>query len=95
MVRLTSEKPAEIFGLRGKGFIKEGNDGDLAVVDLHEKYTINSSKFHSKAKFSPFNGWKVKGKIMKTFVGGKLIMDEGEIVAEAGSGTVIRRAIHP
>ena len=95
VVRLTSEKPAEIFGLRGKGFIKEGNDGDLAVVDLHEKYTIDSSKFHSKAKFSPFNGWKVKGKIMKTFVSGKLIMDEGEIVAEAGSGTVIRRAMHP
>jgi len=65
------------------------------VVDLHEKYTIDPSKFHSKAKFSPFNGWKVKGKIMKTFVSGKLIMDEGEIVAEAGSGTVIRRAMHP
>lgn len=91
VVRLTSEKPAEIFGLKSKGFIKEGNDGDLTVIDLHKEYDVDPSKFHSKAKFSPFEGWRVKGKVVKTIVSGKLIMNEGEIVAEAGSGAVIRR----
>ena len=91
IVRLMSEKPAEIFGLKGRGCLKEGNNADLTVVDLDKKHKIDASKFHSKAKYSPFNGWNVEGKPAKTFVGGELIMDEGEIVAEAGSGRIIRR----
>ena len=91
VVRLMSKNPAEIFGLKGRGCLKEGNNADLTVVDLDRKHKIDASKFHSKAKYSPFNGWNVEGKPVKTFVGGQLIMDEGEIVAEAGSGRIIRR----
>ena len=91
VVRLTSEKPAEIFKLKGRGCLKEGNNADLVVVDLDKKYRIDASKFHSKAKYSPFDGWMVEGKPVKTFVNGKLIMDEEEIVAKAGSGEIIRR----
>jgi len=91
VVRLMSKNPAEVFGLKGRGFLKEGNNADLIVVDLDVKHKIDASKFHSKAKYSPFNGWNVEGKPVKTFVGGRLIMDDGEIVAEAGSGEIIRR----
>jgi dihydroorotase len=86
-----SEKPAEIFGLEGRGCLREGNCADITVVDLDREFKIDSSKFHSKAKFSPFDGRIVKGKPVKTFVNGKLIMDEGEIVAKAVSGRIIRR----
>jgi len=91
LVRLLAEKPAEIFNLEGKGSVKDGNDADLVVVDLKRKFKIDSSKFHSKAKYSPFDGWSVEGKPVKTFVNGKLIMEEDEIVADAGSGKIIRR----
>jgi dihydroorotase len=91
IVRLMSERPAEIFRLKGKGHLKEGNNADLVVVDLDGKCRIDASKFHSKAKYSPFDGWNVEGKPVKTFVNGRLVMDEGEIVAEAGSGGIIRR----
>jgi len=91
VVRLMAEKPAEIFKLGGRGSLKEGNNADLVIVDLDEKYRIDASRFHSKAKYSPFDGWKVEGKPVKTFVNGQLVMDEGEIVAEAGSGEIIRR----
>lgn len=91
IVRLMSERPAEIFRFRGKGHLKEGNDADFVVVDLNKKYRIDASKFHSKAKYSPFDGWNVEGKPVKTFVDGRLVMDEGEIVAEAGVGGIIRR----
>ena len=91
VVRLMSKNPAEVFGLKGRGCLKEGNNADLTVVDLDRKYKIDASKFHSKAKYSPFNGWKVEGKPVRTFVDGRLVMDEGEIVAEAGSGEIIRR----
>ena len=92
VVRLMAEKPAEIFNLKGRGNLKEGNNADLVVVDLKRKHKIDASKFHSKAKYSPFDGWKVEGKPVKTFVGGQLIMDEGEIIAEGGRGEIIRRS---
>ena len=92
IMRLMAEKPAEIFKLKGKGGLKEGNSADLTVVDLHRRYRIDSAKFHSKAKYSPFDGWEVQGKPVKTFVNGQLVMDEGQIVADKGIGAVIRRA---
>ena len=90
-LELLCEKPAEIFGLRDKGRLEQGKAADLVVVDFNHKFKIDASKFKSKAKFSPFDKWDVQGKPIKTFVNGKLVMDEGEIVAKAGSGIVVRR----
>jgi dihydroorotase len=90
LIRLVAEKPAEIFHLKGRGSLNEGCVADLTVVDLKREHKIDASKFYSKARFSPFDGWKVKGKVVKTFVSGQLIMDEGEMVAEPGTGYVIR-----
>jgi dihydroorotase len=87
---LMSENPAKIYRLRGRGTLREGNTADLTVVDLSRKYKIDSSLFHSKAKYSPFDGRAVEGKTSKTFVNGQLIMDEDEIVAKPGSGMIIR-----
>jgi dihydroorotase (multifunctional complex type) len=90
--KLLCEKPAEIFGLSGRGRLEQGQWADLAVVDFNQKFKIDASKFRSKAKFSPFNGWEVQGKPVKTFVNGRLALDEGEIVAKLGSGNLIRGA---
>jgi dihydroorotase (multifunctional complex type) len=90
LVHLLSEKPAEIFGLRDRGALVQGKKADLSVVDFKRKFRIDASKFYSKAKFSPFNGWEVQGCPVKTFVNGLLVMDENEIVAKPRSGKVIR-----
>lgn len=90
VVRVTSKKPADIFHLKGRGSLDEGYCADLVVVDINREYQIDSSKFYSKAKYSPFDGWRVKGKPVKTFVNGLLVMDEGEIVAKPGIGKIIR-----
>jgi len=90
LVRLISEKPAQIFNLRGRGSLDDGNQADIVVVDINREYKIDSSKFHSKAKYSPFDGWKVKGKPIKTFVNGQLVMDEGKIVAKPGTCQIVR-----
>jgi dihydroorotase len=91
VVRLMAEKPAELFKLKGKGLLKEGNDADLTVVDLYRKHKIDSSRFLSKAKYSPFDGREVEGKPMQTYINGQLTMDAGEITAKPGTGTIIRR----
>ncbi len=91
LVRVTSEKPAEVFNLPNRGRIERGYYADLAVVDLDQQYEIDASNFYSRAKYSPFDGWTVTGRPVKTFVSGRLVMDDGEIVAEPGTGQVIRR----
>lgn len=90
-VRLLSEKPAEIFGLKDRGYIERGKNADLVVIDFNEKFKIDASKFHSKAKFSPFNGWEVRGKPKRTFVNGQLAMDDQEIAVKAGTVIMPRR----
>jgi len=90
LVQLTSKRPAEIFHLNDRGTLSKGCHADLVVVDIKREHKIDSSRFHSKAKFSPFDGWKVEGKPVKTFVKGLLVMDEGEIVAKPGTGQIIR-----
>ena len=90
LVQLLSEKPAEIFNLKDRSRIEQGRNADLTIVDFNRKFRIDASKFHSKAKYSPFDGWEVRGKPAKTFVNGLLVMDEQEIVAKAGSGSIIR-----
>ena len=91
LVRVLVERPAEIFSLNGIGYLVQRFRADLVVINLKEKFLIDASKFRSKARFSPFDGWEVQGKPVKTFVNGHIVMDEGEIVAKPGSGHVIRR----
>jgi dihydroorotase len=90
IVRLMAETPAQLFRLSGKGALKKGNNADLTVVDMKKRCRIDASKFHSKAKFSPFNGWRVEGKPVRTYVKGRLVMDEGQIVGRPGSGGIVR-----
>jgi len=91
LVELLAEKPAEIYGLKNKGRIEQSKDADLTVIDYNQPWTIAASKFKSKAKFSLFDKWEVVGKPTKTFVNGKLAMDEGEIITKPGSGKIILR----
>ena len=90
LVKATSENPARIFRFKNRGSIKEGNYADLVVVDLKREWIIDPSEFYSKAKFSPFEGWRVKGKPIKTFVNGILVMEDSEILAKPGTGKIIR-----
>lgn len=90
VVRLMAENPARIFRLKDRGHVRKGYKADLVAVDLSKECRIDASGFNSKAKYSPFDGWEIKGKPMKTFVNGYLVMDEGEIVGNPGCGEIIR-----
>lgn len=90
IVDALTETPSSIFGLVRKGKLEKGYDADVTIIDPKKRFKIDASTFQSKAKYSPFDGVKVIGKPVMTLVGGRVVMDEGEILAKAGSGTVIR-----
>ena len=89
LIKYSSENPAKIFHLKKRGCLKEGNWADLVIVDMKRNIVIDSSNFLSKAKYSPFDRIQVKGRPIKTFVNGKLVMDEGEIIAKSGTGKIV------
>lgn len=70
--RLMSSNPARILGLK-KGVFRVGYDADFVLVDENEKWTIDSSKFKSKGKNTPFDGEEVFGKVKKVWVGGNAV----------------------
>ncbi|MBR2442505.1 MAG: dihydroorotase [Clostridia bacterium] len=66
-----SYNPAQILGLEG-GEIKEGGVADLTIADLDEEWVVDSSKFVSKGKNTPFNGYKLYGVVKYTIVDGEI-----------------------
>ena len=71
LIELMSINPRKRFGIGGG--TDEGQSADFTVVNLNEEYTINPDEFYSMGKATPFEGYKVKGKIMHTYIGGKEI----------------------
>lgn len=72
LVRLFSTGPAEVFNLPG-GTLREGEPADLTLLDLRKRWTVDPSKFKSKARNTPFAGRQLKGAPMVTIVGGKIV----------------------
>jgi len=63
--------------VKNRGKIAPGYYADLIVIDPDITYTISANEFATKAKYTPFEGVEVRGKIVKTFVNGKEIEQKG------------------
>ena len=76
LVRLTSYTPAKLLNLNTKGELKEGYDADITIFDPNMEYTYEKESIVSKSKNTPFIGKKLKGKVMYTIVGGKIVYEK-------------------
>lgn len=75
LVECMSSNPAKIAGI-DKGMIKEGKAADITIADIDKEHEIDSSTFESMGKNTPFNGFRVNGKVITTIVGGKVVYNE-------------------
>ncbi len=82
LISLVCENPIKIFGIKNKGFIKEGYDADFTIVDMNKKILIKNENIESKCKWSPFNGYEFKGTPVSTIISGKIKMKNGKILGE-------------
>jgi len=76
-VEKMSHHVAEIYRIKDRGYIREGYYADLTLVDMNKEWTVRSENIHAKCGWSPFENQCFKSKIVKTFVNGELVYDDG------------------
>jgi dihydroorotase len=70
LIELMTVAGARIVKLANKGTLAPGADGDVTIIDPEMKWKIDVEDFASKSRNCPFGGWEVKGRAIKTIVGG-------------------------
>ncbi|MEM0146550.1 MAG: dihydroorotase family protein [Conexivisphaerales archaeon] len=79
VARLMSENVARLFGIYPRyGSLFPNSRGNLTIVSLNLRTKVNAEKFYSKAKYSPFDGMELAGRVMYTVVSGDIVYD-GEV----------------
>lgn len=82
IIRLCFTNPKKIFNIPTdkKTYIE---------VDDKESYTIENKNLKTKCGWSPFQGWKVKGKVKRVFIRGKKVFENGKILVKRGFGKYV------
>lgn len=80
IIERMSAAPARILKLNS-GVIKVGEAADITVIDPDLEWVVDSTRFYTRGRMTPFDGMKLKGKAIATIVSGKLIMQNGEVHA--------------
>ena len=72
MIELLATNPARAMNLPG-GTLAEGSPGDLTVLSPAMKVTVRAAELKSKSKNTPFDGWELRGGVLATIVGGRIV----------------------
>ena len=93
-VALSAGNAAHLYGLHPrKGTIAVGADADLALWDETRKITVTVANLHDKAGYTPYEGRTIIGWPVTVISRGRVVVDEGSLFAEPGSGRFLRREI--
>lgn len=91
VVELCSFNPAKIFGCTEKGSISVGKDADIVIYDTEKEFTISVDNMHSDYDHTIWEGKKLHGYPVMTYVRGNLVYDNGEFVGKPGFGEFVKR----
>ena len=84
VARVLSQRPAEIYGIERKGRLDIGSDADLVLVDMQKTRPIRNEDLHSKQPLTAFDGRSITGWPVSTYLRGRLIAADHEIVGDPG-----------
>lgn len=73
--------PADLFRIDRRGYIREGYFADLVLVDPNQSWTVSPENILYKCGWSPFEGTEFSHRVVKTFVNGKTVFENGKIVS--------------
>lgn len=94
LVSLVSTNPSILFGLYPrKGLVTVGSDADLVIVNPKQEVILKNENIVSNSGYTPYEGWKLKGKVEMTILRGKIVFDGEQVYEKAGFGEFIPRKI--
>lgn len=79
VVQKMCHAPAELFQIRNRGYIREGYQADLVLVNPEAGWTLTKEIVLSKCGWSPLEGFSFKHRVERTFVNGHTVYNKGEI----------------
>ena len=82
IVEKMCHNPAILFNIRNRGFIREGYQADLCLVDPASLWSVSKDNILYKCRWSPFEGVTFQSKVVKTIVNGTIVYDNGVINEE-------------
>jgi dihydropyrimidinase len=89
-VDLTATRAAQLYGCYPKkGTIAPGSDADLAIWDPDQEFVITAEAMHDDVGYTPYEGRTVKGMPTTVISRGRVVVEDGELRAERGSGQFI------
>ena len=71
-VERLSSGPARCFGLP-YGALAAGAPADVILVDPDRAWKVDPQRFHSRSRNSPFAGWTLRGRVIRTYLEGRLV----------------------
>jgi allantoinase len=95
LATLVAGFPARRFALAGKGALVAGNDADIALVRPHTPWTLTSDDLRQRHPQSPFTGRVLRHRVVRTVLRGRVVQEEGQIVAEPTGRLLARAAPEP
>jgi dihydropyrimidinase len=94
-VEVISTNPAKLFGMwPRKGTIAIGSDADVTIIDPEHRVRIATERMQSASDFEPHEGYEAVGWPVKTILRGQVVVEDGELRAEPGSGELLRRGTY-
>lgn len=82
IARVTSQNIARIFGFAQKGELSVGKDADIVVVDTEQTWRVRKEDLFTKNRWSVYEGMELIGRPVATFLRGKLVYRDGQIIGE-------------
>jgi dihydroorotase len=80
----TSHAVANIFGVKDRGYVREGYFADLVLVDMNRTTEVSREQILYKCGWSPFEGVRFRSSIAATLVNGEIAWRNGKLCAPAG-----------
>lgn len=75
MIEKLTSAPARLFGLSA-GTLAPGAQADVVLIDPNREWTVDPERFRSKGRNTPFAGWRLRGAVVRTMVGGVTVFQK-------------------
>lgn len=85
-------RPATVHGLAEKGHLRPGYDADIVVFDPERSTTLTAAALHSNIDHCTYEGVEVTGMPVATIARGRVLVEDGALVAQLGGGRLVDRA---